>query len=165
MHTINEDYYGIKELLTDEQNLLLESARSWVSEQVKPIIEQCAEENSCPLQLYPEMGAMGFLGPTTAEQYGAAGLDDISYGLIMQELERGDSGIRSMASVQGSLVMYPIERYGSEAQKNKFLPGLASGELIGCFGLTEPDHGSDPQSMITRLSKDGDHYILNGAKM
>lgn len=159
------DYYLCDELFTEEQLMVRSAVRDWVSRSVKPVIEGFAERNEFPRHLIKEMGEMGALGPFIPEQYGGAGLDYTAYGLIMQELERGDSGIRSAASVQSSLVMYPINRYGSEAQKMKYLPLLATGEIIGCFGLTEPDHGSDPGGMKTRLSRNGDHYLLNGAKM
>ena len=159
------DYYILDDLLTDEHKLIRESVRAWVSKEVVPIIESCAEQNICPLYLYKQMGELGALGPSLPEKYGCGGMDEISYGIIMQELERGDSGIRSMASVQGSLVMYPISRYASEVQKEKYLPLLAKGEIIGCFGLTEPDFGSDPGGMVSNIKDDGDAYILNGAKM
>lgn len=159
------DYYNLDDLLSEEHLLIRESVRAWVKKSVSPIIEQCAEESRCPLHLYKELGALGALGPTFPEEYGGGGMDEISYGLIMQELERGDSGIRSMASVQGSLVMYPIYKYGTEQQRQKYLHRLASAEIIGCFGLTEADHGSNPGGMITRIKDDGDAYILNGSKM
>lgn len=159
------DYYLIDELLTDEHKLVRDSVRNWVKKEVSPVIEDFAQKAKFPKHLIPGLAEIGAFGPTIPTEYGGAGLDYISYGLIMQEIERGDSGIRSTASVQGSLVMYPIYAYGSEEQKKKFLPKLASGELIGCFGLTEPDHGSDPGSMITTIKDMGDHYLLNGAKM
>lgn len=159
------DYYQIDDLLSPEHILIRDSVRDWVKKEVSPIIESYAEKGECPTHLFTQMGEIGALGPSLPEQYGCAGMDEISYGIIMQELERGDSGIRSMASVQGSLVMYPIFRYGSEKQKMKYLPALAKGELIGCFGLTEPDHGSNPGGMLTNLVADGDDYILNGSKM
>lgn len=159
------DYYQIDELLSEENLLVRASVRDWVKQEVTPIIEAYAEEGKCPLHLFKQMGELGALGPSLPEKYGCGGMDEIAYGLIMQELERGDSGIRSMASVQGSLVMYPIYRFGSEEQKQKYLPALAKADLIGCFGLTEPDHGSDPSSMVTNIKDDGDAYILNGAKM
>lgn len=159
------DYYNIDELLTEEHLMIRDSVRSWVKKEVTPIIESYSEQAKCPLYLYKQMGDLGALGPSLPEAYGGGGMDEITYGLIMQELERGDSGIRSMASVQGSLVMYPIYRYGTEEQKQKYLPRLASGEIIGCFGLTEPDHGSNPGGMVTNIKDDGDAYILNGAKM
>jgi glutaryl-CoA dehydrogenase len=159
------DYLNLDEQLTDEQKLIRESVRSWVNSSVVPIIEDCAEHHKFPKELIKQLGEIGALGPHIPTQYGGGGLDLISYGLIMQELERGDSGIRSFASVQSSLVMYPIWKYGSEEQKNKFLPKLATGDFVGSFGLTEPNHGSDPSSMETRLIKKGDKYILNGAKL
>lgn len=159
------DYYLIDELLSDEHKLVRDSVRNWVKKEVSPIIEDFAQKAQFPKQLIPGLADIGAFGPTIPVEYGGAGLDYISYGLIMQEIERGDSGIRSTASVQGSLVMYPIYAYGSEEQKKKYLPKLASGEFIGCFGLTEPDHGSDPGSMITNIKDKGDHYLLNGAKM
>lgn len=159
------DHYLVDDLYTDEHKLVRNSARDWVNRSVKPIIEEYCDKSKFPLHLVKEMGEMGAFGPFIPVEYGGSGLDYISYGLIMQELERGDSGIRSMASVQTSLVMFPIFKYGSEEQKKKYLPRLAAGEIIGCFGLTEPDHGSDPGSMKTRIKNKGDHYLLNGAKM
>ncbi len=159
------DYFQIDELLSDEHKLIRDSVRSWVKKELSPIIEDFAQRAKFPKHLIPGLAEIGAFGPTIPIEYGGAGLDYISYGLIMQEIERGDSGIRSTASVQGSLVMYPIYTYGSEEQKKKYLPKLASGEWIGCFGLTEPDHGSDPASMITNFKDMGDHYLLNGAKM
>ena len=159
------DYYQLDELLSEENLLVRSAIRDWVKQEVTPIIESYAEEGKCPLHLFKQMGELGALGPSLPEKYGCGGMDEIAYGLIMQELERGDSGIRSMASVQGSLVMYPIYRFGSEEQKQKYLPALAKADIIGCFGLTEPDHGSDPSSMVTNIKDDGDAYILNGAKM
>lgn len=159
------DYYLMDELLTDEHKLVRDTVRSWVKKEVSPIIEDCAQKAIFPKHLLPGLAEIGAFGPTIPTNYGGAGLDYISYGLIMQEIERGDSGIRSTASVQGSLVMYPIFAYGSEEQKMHYLPKLASGEYMGCFGLTEPDHGSDPGSMITNIKDMGDYYLLNGAKM
>jgi glutaryl-CoA dehydrogenase len=159
------DYYLIDELLTDEHKLIRASVRDWVKKDVSPIIEDYAQKAEFPKQLIKGLAEIGAFGPTIPVEYGGAGLDYISYGIIMQEIERGDSGIRSTASVQGSLVMYPIYAYGSEEQKKKYLPKLASGELMGCFGLTEPDHGSNPGGMTTNIKDAGDHYILNGAKM
>ncbi|HNQ83842.1 MAG TPA: acyl-CoA dehydrogenase family protein, partial [Bacteroidales bacterium] len=159
------DHYLVDDLYTEEHKIVRQAARDWVNRAIKPVIEEYYEKAIFPLHLIKEMGENGLFGPFIPEEYGGAGLDHISYGLIMQELERGDSGVRSMASVQTSLVMYPIFSYGSEEQKRKYLPKLASGELIGCFGLTEPNHGSDPGSMITRIKDMGDHYLLNGAKM
>ncbi len=159
------DYYNIDELLSDDHLLARDAVRSWVKQEVSPIIEDYANRAECPKHLFKGLGEIGAYGPSLPAEYGCGGMDEISYGIIMQELERGDSGIRSMASVQGSLVMYPIYKFGSEEQRKKYLPKLATGELIGCFGLTEPDHGSDPGGMITNIKDDGDAYILNGAKM
>jgi len=159
------DHYLVDELYNDEHKIVRQAIRDWVNRSIKPVIEEYYEKAQFPLYLVKEMGEIGAFGPFIPVEYGGAGLDHISYGLIMQELERGDSGVRSMASVQTSLVMYPIFSYGSEEQKRKYLPKLASGEIIGCFGLTEPNHGSDPGSMITRFKDMGDHYLLNGAKM
>lgn len=159
------DHYMVDDLYTDEHKLVRNSTRDWVNRAVKPVIEEYCNDAKFPLHLVKEMGEMGAFGPFIPVEYGGAGLDYISYGLIMQELERGDSGIRSMASVQTSLVMYPIYAFGSEEQKKKYLPRLASGEIIGCFGLTEPDHGSDPGGMKTTVKDMGDYYLLNGAKM
>jgi len=159
------DYYNIDELLTDEHKMVRDATREFVKREVSPIIEEAAQNAKFPKQLINGLAEIGAFGPYIPEEYGGAGLDQISYGLIMQEIERGDSGIRSTASVQSSLVMYPIFKYGSEEQKKKFLPKLASGEMIGCFGLTEPDHGSNPGGMTTNFKDEGDHYLLNGAKM
>lgn len=159
------DYYNIDELLTDEHKMVRDATREFVKREVSPIIEEAAQKAEFPKQLINGLAEIGAFGPYIPEEYGGAGLDQISYGLIMQEIERGDSGIRSTASVQSSLVMYPIFKYGTEEQKKKFLPKLASGEFIGCFGLTEPDHGSNPGGMTTNFKDKGDHYLLNGAKM
>ena len=159
------DYYLIDELLTDEHKLIRATVRDWVKKEVSPIIEDYAQKAEFPKQLLKGLAEIVAFGPTIPVEYGGAGLDYIAYGIIMQEIERGDSGIRSTASVQGSLVMYPIYAYGSEEQKHKYLPKLAAGELIGCFGLTEPDHGSNPGGMTTNIKDAGDHVILNGAKM
>jgi glutaryl-CoA dehydrogenase len=159
------DYYLLDELLTDEQKLVRDTARAWVKKEVSPIIEDYYERGVFPKQLVKGLAEIGAFGPYIPVEYGGAGLDQISYGLIMQELERSDSGIRSTASVQSSLVMYPIYKYGNEEQRKKYLPKLASGEYIGCFGLTEPDHGSNPGGMVTNFKDKGDHYLLNGAKM
>ena len=148
------DYYLIDDLLTDEHKLIRESARQWVKQEISPIIEDYAQRADFPKQILKGLGEIGAFGPTIPVKYGGGGLDYISYGILMQELERGDSGIRSTASVQGSLVMYPIYEYGSEEQRMKYLPKLASGEMMGCFGLTEPDFGSNPAGMITNY-KDG----------
>ena len=159
------DYYNIDELLSDEHKLVRDAARSWVKREVSPIIEDYAQKAEFPTQIINGLAEIGAFGPYIPEEYGGAGLDQISYGLIMQEIERGDSGVRSTASVQSSLVMYPIWKYGNEEQRKKYLPKLASGEWMGCFGLTEPDHGSNPSGMTTNFKDMGDHYLLNGAKM
>ena len=159
------DHYNIDELLSEDHLLARSAVRDWVKKEVTPIIEDYSERAECPKHLFKGLAEIGAYGPSLPAEYGGGGMDEMAYGIIMQELERGDSGIRSMASVQGSLVMYPIYRFGSEEQKRKYLPKLGSGEFIGCFGLTEPDHGSDPGSMITHYKDDGDHIILNGAKM
>ncbi len=159
------DYYSMDDLLTDEHKLIRDSVRNYVKKEISPIIEDYAQRAEFPEQIIKQLGDLGCYGPTIPQEYGGGGMDYISYGLMMQELERGDSGVRSTASVQGSLVMFPIYQYGSEQQRKKYLPKLASGEWLGCFGLTEPDHGSDPAGMITHFEDDGDHVILNGAKM
>lgn len=159
------DHYAVDDLLTDDHKLARDAVRDWVKQEVSPIIEDASEKAQCPLHLFKGLAEIGAFGPSLPEKYGCGGMDEIAYGVIMQELERGDSGVRSMASVQGSLVMYPIYRFGSEEQKMKWLPKMASGEIIGCFGLTEPDHGSNPSGMVTNIKDDGDAYILNGAKM
>lgn len=159
------DYYMMDDLLTEEHKLIRDTARAWVKKEVSPIIEEYFEKAEFPAQIIPGLGEIGGFGPYIPEEYGGAGLDQISYGLIMQELERCDSGLRSTSSVQSSLVMYPIWKFGSEEQRQKFLPRLATGEFIGCFGLTEPDFGSNPGGMITNFKDMGDHYLLNGAKM
>lgn len=159
------DYYQLDELLTEEHILVRDAAREWVKREVSPIIEEAAQNAKFPKSIISGLAEIGAFGPYIPEEYGGAGLDQISYGLIMQEIERGDSGVRSTASVQSSLVMYPIWKYGNEAQRQKYLPKLASGELLGCFGLTEPDHGSNPGGMTTNIKDMGDYYLLNGAKM
>ena len=159
------DYYQMDELLSEEHKLVREATREWIKRDVSPIIEEACQKAEFPKQIIKGLAEIGAFGPYIPQQYGGAGLDQISYGLIMQEIERGDSGVRSTASVQSSLVMYPIYTYGTEAQREKYLPKLASGEWIGCFGLTEPDHGSNPGGMITNYKDQGDHYLLNGAKM
>lgn len=159
------DYYLLDELISEEHLMIRDSVRQWVNQSLMPIIEEYAQRAEFPRHLVKEMAQLGLFGPTIPQKYGGAGLDYLAYGIMMQELERGDSGLRSTASVQGSLVMYPIYAFGSEEQKQKYLPKLASGEYLGCFGLTEPDHGSNPAGMITRFEDDGDHVILNGAKM
>ena len=159
------DYYFMDELLSDEHKLIRDSARAWVKKEVSPIIDDYYERAEFPNQILSGLAGVGGFGPYIPEEYGGAGLDQISYGLIMQELERCDSGLRSTSSVQSSLVMYPIYKFGNDAQRKKYLPKLASGEMIGCFGLTEPDFGSNPGGMTTSFTDDGDHLILNGAKM
>ncbi|MFZ4633580.1 MAG: acyl-CoA dehydrogenase family protein [Saprospiraceae bacterium] len=161
----HHDYYGVDDLLNPEHLLARDAVRDWVKAEVSPIIEDYANRAACPTHLFKGLAEIGAFGPSLPAEYGCGGMDEISYGIIMQELERGDSGIRSMASVQGSLVMYPIYKFGSEEQKRHYLPKLANGDFIGCFGLTEPDHGSNPSGMVTNLKDDGDAYILNGAKM
>ncbi|HYH56543.1 MAG TPA: acyl-CoA dehydrogenase family protein [Anseongella sp.] len=159
------DYYLLDELLDEEHKLVRASVRQWVKKELSPIIEDCAQRAEFPRQLLKGLAEIGAFGPTVPTEYGGGGLDHIAYGLIMQELERGDSGIRSTASVQGSLVMYPILAFGSEEQKRKYLPELAAGRLMGCFGLTEPDHGSDPAGMTSSFREAGSHVELNGSKM
>ena len=162
---ISPDYFNMDDLLTDEHKLIRSATREWVKKNISPIIEQSCQEANFPMNILPGLAEIGAFGPYIPSKYGGAELDQISYGIIMQELERGDSGIRSTASVQSSLVMYPIFNYGNEAQRKKYLPKLASGELIGCFGLTEPDHGSNPGSMTTSIKDMGDYFLLNGSKM
>ena len=159
------DYYLLDDLLTDEHKLVRDAARAWVKREVSPIIEDYAQRAEFPKQIIKGLGEIGGFGPYIPVEYGGAGLDQISYGLIMQEIERGDSGVRSTSSVQSSLVMYPIWKYGNEEQRMKYLPKLATGEMMGCFGLTEPDFGSNPGGMVTNFKDMGDHYLLNGAKM
>ncbi len=159
------DYFLLDELLTEEHIMVRDTVRAYVKKEISPIIEDYAQRAEFPVQIVKQLGELGCFGPTVPVEYGGGGLDYISYGLMMQELERGDSGVRSTASVQGSLVMYPIHAFGSEAQKQKYLPKLGSGEWLGCFGLTEPDHGSNPAGMLTNIKDAGDHVILNGAKM
>lgn len=158
------DFYRMDDLLTEEEQMIRDTVRTWVDDRIIPTIGQHYMDGTFPKELIKEMGEMGFYG-CTIDGYGCPGLNNVSYGLICQELERGDSGLRSFASVQGSLVMFPIHAYGSEAQKEKWLPRLASGDAVGCFGLTEPDYGSNPSGMVTRAEDKGDHYLLNGAKM
>jgi glutaryl-CoA dehydrogenase len=159
------DHYQLDELLSEEHLMVRTAVRDYVKKEISPIIEDYAQRAEFPIQIVKQLGDLGVFGPTVPTEYGGGGLDYISYGLMMQELERGDSGVRSTASVQGSLVMFPIYAYGNEAQKKKYLPKLASGEWLGCFGLTEPDHGSNPSGMLTNIKDAGDHVILNGAKM
>ena len=159
------DYFNLDDLLSEEHRLVRDAARQWVKRDISPIIESYAQKAEFPKQILSGLAEIGAFGPYIPETYGGAGLDQISYGLIMQEIERGDSGVRSTASVQSSLVMYPIYTYGSEEQRKKYLPKLATGELMGCFGLTEPNHGSNPSGMETKFKDAGDHYLLNGAKL
>jgi len=161
----SHDYYLVDDLLSDEHKLIRDTARAWVKKEVTPIVEEACQNAKFPKQWIKGLAEIGAFGPYIPTEYGGAGLDQISYGLIMQEIERGDSGLRSTASVQSSLVMYPIFTYGTEEQKRKFLPKLAAGDMMGCFGLTEPDHGSNPNGMITNFKDKGDHVLLNGAKM
>ncbi|MAW80600.1 MAG: acyl-CoA dehydrogenase [Parvularcula sp.] len=159
------DYYNLDDLLSEEHKLVRDAARQWVKRDISPIIEEYAQKAEFPKQIIGGLAEIGAFGPYIPEEYGGAGLDQISYGLIMQEIERGDSGVRSTASVQSSLVMYPIFAYGSEEQRKKYLPKLATGKWMGCFGLTEPNHGSNPGGMETKFKDAGDHYVLNGAKL
>ena len=159
------DYLMLDDLISEENLLARDAIRDWVKQEVTPVIEESAQKHETSMKILKELGAIGAYGPNIPVEYGGGGMDEVGYGVIMQELERGDSGVRSMASVQTSLVMYPINRFGSEDQKKKYLPKLATGEWIGCFGLTEPDYGSNPGGMVTNIVKDGDDYILNGAKM
>lgn len=159
------DYFDMESFLTEEQRAIRDAVRQWVRTRLAPIIDDYAQRAECPTHLIPEMAQLGLFGPFIPEEYGGAGLDYISYGLMMQELEAGDSGIRSMASVQGSLVMYPIWKFGSEEQRRKYLPRLASGEMMGCFGLTEPNHGSNPAGMETHFYEEGAYYVVTGSKM
>jgi glutaryl-CoA dehydrogenase len=159
------DYFDTDSLLSEEERMIRDTVREWVDDNLLPVIEEAYIARHFPKQLIPQMAELGILGANLPEEYGCAGLNNVAYGLIMQELERGDSGIRSFASVQGALCMYPIYAFGSEEQKRKYLPGMARGEVIGCFGLTEPDYGSNPAGMITTARKDGDGWVLNGAKM
>lgn len=159
------DYYNLDDLLTEEHKLIRDAARAWVKRDVSPIIEEAAQKAEFPKSIIPGLAEIGAFGPYIPEEYGGAGLDHIAYGLIMQEIERGDSGVRSTASVQSSLVMYPIWQYGNEEQRKKYLPKLATGQWMGSFGLTEPDFGSNPGGMVTNFKDKGDHYLLNGAKL
>src|SRR5678810_574528 len=160
------DFYDIDSVLAEEERAVCESVRQFVNDKVLPIIGKCYVDGRFPKELIPEMASLGVLGANLPEEYGCAGLNNVAYGLIMQELERGDSGIRSFASVQGALVMYPIYAFGSDEQKRRWLPAMAKGEVIGCFGLTEPDYGSNPSGMITMAKERPDGtWLLNGAKM
>src|SRR2546426_7002012 len=157
------DFFDVSSLLTEEERLIRDTVRDWVQENVVPIIGHDFRSGTFPMDLAPQMAGIGIPG-ANLEGYGCAGLGAVAYGLIMQELERGDSGLRSFVSVQGALCMYPIHSFGTEEQKQRWLPAMARGEKIGCFGLTEPDYGSNPAGMITRAVKKGDRYVLNGAK-
>jgi glutaryl-CoA dehydrogenase len=159
------DFYGLDSLLSEEERAIRDTVRSWVDDNLMPVIGECYIEGRFPRELIPQMAELGFFGANLPEEYGCAGLNNVAYGLIMQELERGDSGVRSFASVQGALVMYPIYAFGSEDQRKKWLPRLASGQDIGCFGLTEPDFGSNPGGMITTAKETKDGWVLNGTKM
>ena len=159
------DFYGVNELLSEEERAVQETVRGWVEEKLLPVINDAYIEGRFPKELVPEMAELGFFGANLPEEYGCAGLNNVAYGIIMQELERGDSGVRSFASVQGALVMYPIYAFGSDEQKKHWLPKMASGDVIGCFGLTEPDYGSNPAGMITTAKETADGWVLNGAKM
>ena len=159
------DFYDLDASLSEEERMIRDTVRQWVDDRVMPIIGQCYIERRFPKELIPEMGELGVLGANLPEEYGCAGLNNVAYGLINQEMERADSGLRSFSSVQGALVMYPIFAFGSEEQKREWLPKLASGEAIGCFGLTEPDYGSNPGGMITTAKKTADGWVLNGTKM
>ncbi|MCY7351253.1 MAG: acyl-CoA dehydrogenase family protein, partial [Cytophagaceae bacterium] len=165
MPTASPDFYALDELLTDEQKLVRQTVRDFVEKEISPIIDDYAQRAEFPQHLVKKFGEAGIFGPTIPVEYGGGGLDAISYGLMCQEIERGDSGLRSVVSVQSSLVMWPIFAYGTEEQKQRFLPKLASGEWLGCFGLTEPDFGSNPGGMKTTFTDDGDHVVLNGAKL
>ena len=158
------DYYGIEGLLSEEERMIRDAVRDWVEAEFLPVVTEHHRAGTFPVSLIPRLGELGVFG-ATLNGYGCAGLNNVAYGLIMQELERGDSGLRSAASVQSGLVMYPIYTYGSEAQKEEWLPAMARGERVGCFGLTEPDHGSDPGGMKTRARRQGDSYVLNGTKL
>src|SRR5680860_291776 len=159
------DYFDVDGLFSEEERLIRDTVRQWVDDELMPVIGDAYNDRRFPSELVPQMAELGMFGANLPEKYGCAGLNNVAYGLIMQELERGDSGIRSFASVQGALCMYPIYEFGSEEQREKYLPGMAAGEIIGCFGLTEPDFGSNPGGMLTRAVKDGDEWVLNGAKM
>ena len=165
MKKFGPDFYSITDLLTDEELLIQQTANDFVKAEFMPLISEHYENGTFPMQLIPKLGELGFMGSSLPEQSGGAGVSNVAYGLILHELERGDSGLRSFASVQGSLVMYPIHAYGSDDQKAKWLPGLGAGNLIGCFGLTEPNFGSNPGGMTTRCKRDGDNWIINGNKM
>ena len=165
MKYIGPDFCNITTLLTDEELLIQKTANEFVTKEFMPLVNEYYEKGSFPVDLIPKMGELGFFGATLPKKYGGSEISNTAYGLIMQELEKGDSGLRSVCSVQGGLVMYPIFQYGTEEQKDKWLPKLASGEAVGCFGLTESNHGSDPGGMTTKAVKDGDDWIINGSKM
>ena len=165
MKKFGPDFYDLTDLLTDEELLIQQTAFDFVKAEFMPVISENYENGTFPMELIPKLGELGFMGSSLPEESGGAGVSNVAYGLILHELERGDSGLRSFASVQGSLVMYPIHAYGSDQQKAKWLPGLGAGNLIGCFGLTEPNFGSNPGGMITRCKRDGDDWIINGNKM
>jgi|TARA_B110000263_G_scaffold105839_1_gene92435 glutaryl-CoA dehydrogenase len=165
MKNFGPDFYNLSELLTDEELLIQKTANEFVKTEFMPLIRENYENGTFPMELIPKLGELGFMGSSLPEQSGGAGVSNVAYGLILHELERGDSGLRSFASVQGSLVMYPIHAYGSDDQKAKWLPGLGAGDLIGCFGLTEPNFGSNPGGMATRCKREGDDWIINGNKM
>ena len=165
MKLIGPDFYNISDLLTEEELFIQKTAHDFVSNEFKPIINEHFDKGTFPLEIATKLGELGFMGSALPEESGGAGVSNVAYGLILHELERGDSGLRSFASVQGSLVMYPIHAYGSNEQKEKWLPGLGAGELIGCFGLTESNFGSNPGGMVTTAKKDGDEWIINGSKM
>ena len=165
MKKFGPDFYSITDLLTDEELLIQQTANDFVKAEFMPLISEHYENGTFPMELIPKLGELGFMGSSLPEESGGAGVSNVAYGLILHELERGDSGLRSFASVQGSLVMYPIHAYGSDDQKAKWLPGLGAGNLIGCFGLTEPNFGSNPGGMTTRCKRDGDNWIINGNKM
>jgi glutaryl-CoA dehydrogenase len=159
------DYFNVDSLLSEEERMVRDTVRDWVEDELLPVIEHAYIERRFPREIIPKLAELGVFGANLPEEYGCAGLNNVAYGLIMQELERGDSGVRSFASVQGALCMYPIFQFGSEEQKRKYLPGMAKGEIIGCFGLTEPDFGSNPAGMITTAREEGDGWVINGAKM
>lgn len=165
MKYIGPDFYQITDLLTEEELAIQKTTHDFVQNEFMPIIQEHFREGTFPLSIIPRLGEIGVFGPTFPEEYGGAGVSNVAYGLLMQELERGDSGLRSFASVQGGLAMYPILKYGSEEQKKQWLPKLARGEVVGCFGLTEPEFGSNPGGMITRAKRDGDNWVINGSKM
>ena len=165
MKAFGPDFYNITDLLSEEELLIQRTAYEFVQKEFMPLIHEHYENGTFPLELATKLGEMGFMGSSLPEESGGAGVSNVAYGLILHELERGDSGLRSFASVQGALVMYPIHSYGSEEQKEKWLPGLGSGNLLGCFGLTEPNFGSNPGGMMTTCTREGDDWVINGNKM